>query len=312
MQKYTGVLYLVGAFSLAGSSVIAGRFVCELLGTFTITAMSLLFGLLGLLPLSGSRLYAAMYSLTMRIWAKLAFQALFGIFLFRMFLLQGLAMTSAAEAGILTGATPAITALLAWLVLKEPMAISRLLGIMSTVAGIFVIQGAFSNGAAFSEEHLIGNLLVLCAALCESLFNVLSRLAITQAAEQPTPNLNPIIQSTLVIGIAILLCVLPALSENPFTALVALRLSGWAALVWYGLFVTALAFIFWYEGITRCPASVAAAFSGMMPLTALILSIVLLGEQPGMEQWLGCLFVLLGMALAGFTPKDNLLPDSRG
>ncbi|WP_242975783.1 EamA family transporter [Desulfosporosinus sp. FKB] len=44
-----------------------------------------------------------------------------GIFLFRMFLLRGLDYTSAGEAGILAGATPAITALLAMMALKEPV-----------------------------------------------------------------------------------------------------------------------------------------------------------------------------------------------
>lgn len=299
MQHFAGILYLMGAFSLAGTSVIAGRFLSGTLGTFTIAAVSLLFALLGLIPLCGSKLRDSLQSLSVHMWLKLLFQALFGIFLFRMFLLQGLVLTSASEAGILTGATPAVTALLAWLFLKEPLAKLRLLGIVSTVTGILVIQGIFSIDTEFSVEHFTGNLLVLCAALCESLFNVLSRLASVKAAEQPDQLLDPIVQSTLVVGIALFLCLAPALTEEPLAALGVLEIAGWGALVWYGLFVTALAFIFWYEGITRCNASVAAAFSGMMPITSLVLSVLFLGEQPGAEQWSGGLLVLLGMVLAG-------------
>ncbi|EFU41064.1 hypothetical protein PVOR_15584 [Paenibacillus vortex V453] len=43
----------------------------------------------------------------------------------------------------------------------------------------------------------------------------------------------------------------------------------WLALVWYVPIVTALAFIWWYAGIKRCQVATAAAFSGMMPFTAI-------------------------------------------
>lgn len=299
IQHFVGILYLIGAFSLAGTSVIAGSIVSGSLGIFTVSAVSLLFALLGLVPLCFSKLRDTLQSLSVGMWGKLLFQALFGIFLFRMFLLQALVFTSTGEVGILTGVTPAATAFLAWLFLKEPLTKLRILGIISTVTGIVVIQGIFYTDIEFSVDHLIGNLLVLCATLCESLFNVLSRLTSVKAAEQSEQLLDPIIQSTLVSGIAMLLCLAPALAEEPFSRLWVLEIGGWGALAWYGLFVTALAFIFWYRGIARCNASVAAAFSGMMPFTSLILSVLFLGEQPGSEQWAGGLLVLLGMVLTG-------------
>jgi drug/metabolite transporter (DMT)-like permease len=56
MNQLNGKLYLICAFSLAGTSVIAARFVSEELGTFTITAASLLFALVFLVPLCGKQL----------------------------------------------------------------------------------------------------------------------------------------------------------------------------------------------------------------------------------------------------------------
>lgn len=299
MQRFAGALFLTGAFTLAGTSVIAGRFLAGILGTFTIAAASLVFALMGLLPFCCLRLGATLRGMTMHHWLRLLLQALFGIFLFRVFLLQGLIRTSAGEAGILTGATPAATALLAWLILKEPLYKARFLGIVSTVTGILVLQGVFSPEIGFSGEHLAGNLLVLCAAMCESFFNILSRINSIKTSSSQGQVLDPIVQTTLVTWIALLLCIGPALAEHPAAPLMSLDIAGWGALVWYGLVVTALAFIFWYSGIKRCDASVAAAFSGMMPFTALILSVLLLGEQPGWQQWLGGLMVVLGMLLTG-------------
>lgn len=298
-ERFLGVFFLIGAFSLAGTSVVAGRFVAATLGTFTITVVSLIFALGGLLPLCAENLLKSMGCMTRRDWVMVFIQALFGIFLFRMLLLEGLVLTSAGEAGILTGATPATTLLLAWLFLREHIDKVRLLGVISTIMGIVVLQGMFSSDIVFSARHLLGNFLVLCAALCESIFNLFSRIN-SIAVKNLEQELDPIVQTTLVVSVAMLLCLAPALTEQPVAALLSLSLSGWVALVWYGLFVTALAFILWYAGIKRCDVSVAAAFSGMMPCAALILSVLLLNEQPTWQQWLGGLLVVLGMMLTGW------------
>lgn len=301
-STHMGMLYLAGAFSLAGTSVIAGSLLSGILGVFTISAISLLFALVGLLPFCAANLRAALPLLSWRTWLELFFQALFGIFLFRLFLLQALLLTSAGEAGILTGVTPAVTAVLARLFLKESLDRGKIAGIASTVTGIAVLQGLLSTGAQFTQQHLTGNMLVLCAALSESLFNVLSRFASLKGAERA---LSPIAQSALVSAIALLLCWIPALNEQAGMRLSELNLSSWAALLWYGLFVTALAFIFWYEGIKRCKASVAAAFTGLMPVTSLLLAVLFLGEQANVQQWVGGILVLAGMVLTGRNKEKN-------
>ncbi len=318
IQKIKGAAYLAGAFALAGTSVVCARIVSGHLGTFTITAISMVFALLFLLPVCGRRIAAMVRSMTAGDWLSTGLQALIGIFLFRFFLLNGVARTSAAEAGILTGATPAITAILAWALLKERISVFSAAGVAATVCGVLLIQGLLTPGQKLSAEHVWGNLLVLCAAASESVFNILSRVfAVKGAARQRQT--DPLVQTTLVAAFALALCLMPALFEQPVPRLQTLDLSGWLALAWYGVFVTALAFICWYAGIKRCPASMAAAFSGMMPLTAMLLSVTLLGEAAGWTQWLGGTLVMLGMALIGMKRKarqtrliayaeDNLTP----
>lgn len=150
MEQFKGTVYLISAFTLAGTSVIAARFVSGRLGTFTITAISLSFAILALLPLSRRDLGIAVRQMEARDWLTLLFQALFGIFLFRMFLLQGLIHTSSGEAGVLTGATPAVTALFAWFLLKEPVNNKSLFGIFSTINGILLLQGLLLPGNTFT------------------------------------------------------------------------------------------------------------------------------------------------------------------
>ena len=289
-----GMLFLFGAFTLAGTSVISARLLSGRLGMFTITTLSLAFALLLLLPLSWGRLGAAVRRMSAGEKLRIALQALFGIFLFRMFLLSGLARTTTAEAGILTGATPALTAILAVALLKERVRIKNIAGIAGTVCGVLLIQGALRGG--LDSSHFWGNILVLCAAASESTFNIFSRVSALRSGQRQT---DPIVITALVTAAALLTCIVPALFENPLKSIPALGLKEWLSLVWYGAAATALAFICWYSGIRRCGAFAAAAFSGMMPLVSLLLSVALLGEKPEWHQWLGGLFIVFGMVLIG-------------
>lgn len=299
MKGWMGPVYLFCAFTLAGTSVISARFVSGKLGTFTITAVSLFFALLFLLPTCWRKLAEAIRALFIKDFLFLSIQALCGMFLFRMFLLSGLIYTSAGEAGILTGATPAITALLAMALLKEPASREKLIGMLSTVSGIILIQGLLTPGNGFSMEHFWGNMLVLFAAACESLFNIFSRVFAVKTTSGERYPLHPTVQTTIVSAIALLFCLIPAMFENPVPLLAVISVKEWLALLWYGLFVTALAFIFWYAGIKCCGAFTAAAFSGMMPFTSMLLSIVLFGESPGWQQWSGGILIIVGMILIG-------------
>ncbi len=299
MEQLTGKIYLSFAFILAGTSVITARIVSGDLGTFTITAVSLGLLLACLIPVFAARITAIVKTMRWNDWKRILLQAGFGIFGFRLFLLLGLNLTSAGEAGILTGATPAITALMAWLFLREAPAGKGILGIGFTVAGILLLQGMAVMDRALPDGHVAGNLLVLCAVACESCYHVLSRRHKTAQCNASGVAIPPMIQTLLVAFAAFLLCLGPALTERPLASLRALDLPGWAALAWYGLVITALAFYCWYEGITRCSATTAAVYSGLIPLTAMILSVVLLGERPAPVQWIGGLAILAGIVVLG-------------
>lgn len=302
MEKIKGCLYLTGGFALAGSSVIAARLVTDSLGTFTTAGVSLFFATLSLMPVCGKGFVNTIKGMKRRDWAPVLLQALFGIFLFRLFLLQGLIRTSTAEAGILTGATPAITTLLAVILLREPLYKTRVAGLCTTVAGILLLQGLLMSGNGFQPVHFAGNLLVLCAAACESIFNVLSRVGFLKAGESKAGS-DPLLQTALVSCTAFFMCLGPAFTEEPVRGLARLNAVQWLALLWYGVAVTALAFFLWYAGIKRCEASIAAVFSGMMPFTALLLSVTFLGEKPDLQQYLGGFLVIAGMAVSGWRRK---------
>ena len=298
-----GKLYLTGAFVLAGTSVVAARFVSGKLGVFTIASASMLFALLLLVPICFRKLVVTIRTITARQLFSVMLEATFGMFLFRFLLLNGVARTSALEAGILTGATPAITAFLAWALLRESVGWRALIGILATVIGGLLVQGLTKEHSALAGGHLIGNLLVIGAAASESVFNILCRSSALKKAAAGKP-LDPLVQTTLVTLFALLFSLIPAAFEQPIVRLSQIGFVEWAALFWYGVFVTALAYLCWYAGIKRSGAFTAAAFSGLMPLTSMLLSTLLLRESTDLMQWLGGACVIAGMFFIGTREKN--------
>ena len=302
---WKGPVFLFFAFTLAGTSVISARLVSERLGAFTIAAVSLFFAFACLLPVGFKRLRVSLRRMSAVKLVMAVLQAVFGIFAFRLLLLYGLKYTSSFEAGIMTGAAPAVTAILAAAFLRERATAGKAAGIAGTVAGILLIQGLAGGGGQLTLSHLGGNLLVLGAAASESVFNILSRAGAAGESRggDDKDAIDPLAQATLVIGFALALCVVPALFEEPVRMLPALGLKEWLALGWYGVFGTAMAYICWYNGIRRSPAMTAAAFSGMMPTTSMLLAAAVLGERAGWLQWAGGLLVAIGMILLGMSGK---------
>ncbi len=136
-----GKLYLTLAFILAGSSVVAAYFVAAYIPPFTTTFLSLTFASLTAILLCGKKMASAIKRLSKKTLMTIALQAVFGSFLFRVFLTFGLKHIGATEAGIITGATPAITALFTWIMLREKLTVRTITGILITFAGIMLVQG---------------------------------------------------------------------------------------------------------------------------------------------------------------------------
>lgn len=79
--------------------------------------------------------------------------------------------------------------------------------------------------------------------------------------------------------------------------------SGWAAALWLGVMATALAYIFYTQGLTdsgshAIGAPTAATLSLGEPLTAALLGVVLLTERPPALAWVGAALLLVGLVIA--------------
>ena len=276
-------LDLTMAMILVGSSVAAGKFMIQELPVHLASALR--FGCAALLIVPLLLILEGIPRLSLRSWAILFVQAACGSFLFNVFLLAGLARTSAGAAGIITSTTPACMGLTAFAVLGERPSRRVVAGIALSVAGILAVN---LHDAGTDMGALAGNLLVLCAVMAETFFLLLRKLI-------PEP-VSPLAVSTIMTVFGLALFTPGALVQARGFDFAAVSWGSWGVVAYYGAFVTVAAYLFWFSGVQRVGAGTAGVFTAVMPVSALVLSALFLGEAVTPAALAGCALVLAGIA----------------
>lgn len=286
MPKFGPHLFLTLAMILVGSSVVAGK---VLINYFPIHLGSLLrFALATLLIVPVWLLREGRPArLAPRTWLILAGQALCGSVLFTILLLHGLRWTSPGAAGIITSTTPACMSLLAWVLLGDRPNRRTLVGITLSVVGVAVLQLGEPGPAA--SQSWFGTLLVAGAVIVESLF-----LLVRKTVREP---LSALAVSSLVTLLATLFFLPLGLPEAMDFDFAALPWQAWASVLYYAAAVTVLAYLCWFAGVTRVPAGVAGVFTSVLPVSALLLSALILGQPVRPAHIVGCALTLTSIAL---------------
>lgn len=234
-------------------------------------------------------------------WLNLFLQALFGTFGFTLLMLSGVARTSAVAAGVITSTMPAVVALFAWVLLDERPNARALASIALAVLGIVTVNlshGQPSSAAALpAARSSVGNLMVLGAVCCESLYVILSRrrrLTQTLAAID-------ICAYTHLFGFLLMLPLgIKALAGFDYAAVPP---GIWALALWYGLSASIFSFWLWMKGIRHVHGSLAGVFSAVLPIAAAGYGIVFLDERPTLAHGIALACVVTGIAIASVNPK---------
>lgn len=285
-REFQGYAYLTLAMITVGSTVIASKLIASGLPPFTATALRFAVAFpvfLLLVRLTGTPLPR----LSARDRLLLIVQAGAGSVGYTTLLISGMSLTSAADAGVIIGTLPVVSAVISILILGERPQRSLLVAIALAAAGVLAI--ALTPDTSM-DGSLAGNTLVFGAVICEGLFILLNK---RMKVEIP-----PLMQSTLMTGIGFTVAVIPALFEthsmDGFSAAAA------GAVFYYALVPTVGGFVLWYAGAGRVSGTEASLFTAVAPVSAVILAVLLLGEPVSLNQifGIGCVIAaVLGLTL---------------
>ena len=223
-------------------------------------------------------------------------ESFLGNVMFSICMLFGVSLTSAVSAGVIMASIPAVVAIGSWLFLRERITARIGAAIACAAFGIGLLAltpaqaAVHASDASPARMPWLGNLLIFCAVLCEAAYAVIGKSL--------TGRLGPKRISSLINlwGFAL---------STPLGIWFALRFDFsavsvgiWVLLLVYALAASIWTVWLWMTGLKSVPASQAGVFTVMLPVSAAVVGVVVLGEDLSVPQVIAFSLALLGVLLA--------------
>ena len=199
----------------------------------------------------------------------------------------GISLTSAASTGLVFTTAPVWGMVLGFVLGLERPSWRGVVGVGLCILGVGIV---FYGGLSSVEDSLLGDLVILLAAVSVGAYTVFSMPVL----ERHSP-LAVATYPTLFGGPVILILSLPYLGDVEWGSL---GVGPWAALVYSAVLATAFAFAAWQRGISRIGANRVLVYQYLITLTGVTSGIVFFGENLGIEKIVGGAVILVGVYLA--------------
>jgi drug/metabolite transporter (DMT)-like permease len=236
---------------------------------------------------AGSPLSSIVYTpnpVTRRDWWVLVGLGLVGHCAYQLCFVSGVAATSVSNAALIIGATPVVVATTSAALGRERIGRLHWLGAAISVLGIYVVVG---HGASFGGPSFRGDLLVMVSVSCWA--------AYTLGASHLIARHSPL----YVTGMTMALGTVPyALLAVP--AFLRLDWAGvhpwvWGALVLSALLALCVSYLIWYSAVQRIGPSRTSAYSNVVPIVAMTVAAIWLGEPISVTKAVGAVAILGGV-----------------
>lgn len=292
-DKIRGLIYVAMCYILVGSSYPIAKEAMDSIPTWTFTCITFLVAIVCLFPLSIGYEKTRWSSVSRKDWLFVSIISLLGAVLYTVFLLYGIPSTSAVSASVISSTTPAVVLVLSILIFKEKFRLN--VGISVALAVISVVVMTLS-GASGPGSSTLGGVVFLCLSTLSNSLNILF-------ANKLTTSLKPL---SLATGVCITgaifslpMCLIELKSYN--LSLVTAHQLG--IIVYYGVFVWALPYLFFFRGINKISASSAGMCVALIPVASLVASVVIYGDKVRMSDAVATLVIIFSVLFSEINIK---------
>ncbi|MGE0717077.1 MAG: DMT family transporter [Alphaproteobacteria bacterium] len=285
MAETIGVTAAVASSALGGTAVAITRHLADRLDPATLGAARFAIGFAVLAPIAavaGGR-WPSRRDLPAVAAVGLLFFAVFP-WLFN----AALALTTAARGALALSTLPLLTMAAAALLRVEHLTRRKTVGVLLAVGGVAAALGAGLADAPAGAWR--GDLVMVGAASCMALYNVLSRPLIARS--------GPVPFTACGMGAGAIALALVSWSDGGPATLEGLSVSDWTAVAYLGIVCAALVFWLWALALAHATPTRVAVSVAVNPLAAGLLGAVVLDEAMGASLVVGLAAVTTGIAVA--------------
>ena len=228
-----------------------------------------------------------------RQWVAVSCLGLAGVALYNLFFMYGLQTVPASRASLVIALCPAATMFGAFLFMGDRLTWAKIAGTALAVCGVAVEMSNGNPRTLFEQGIGRGEIALFGCVVLWAFYTLLSKRTLS--------GLSPLAATTYaaLAGTAMLLVV--ALVRGNL-AIPQISAAAWLSLAYMGIFGTAMAFVWYLEGVGALGPARAAIFVNLVPVAAITLGVVLLGERLTVPIVVGACLVVAGIWLINRQP----------
>ena len=243
-------------------------------------------------------LYKGWPRIERRDWVRLALLGAVGHFAYQFCFMGGLARTSASNSSLIIGCSPVAVALASAVAGHERIPRAQWGGVLLSVFGVYLVVG---RGAEFGATSLAGDFLTLGAVACWAVYTVGARDLLTRYSPLAVTGVTMLVGTSLYAP-----ATLPELLQVNWGGV---HLWAWVALVLSAVLALNVAYLIWYTSVQRIGNIRTSVYSNIIPLVAMSVAAVALGERLTVWKVAGATSILLGVAITRMVTRPTAPPD---
>jgi drug/metabolite transporter (DMT)-like permease len=294
---YAAYIKLITAIVMWGASFIATKIAVQEVSPVTVVWLRFLIGIiiLGCFAWKQKELVLPERKDTL----ELLWLGFLGITLHQWLQSSGLVTSEASTTAWLVSTAPIFMVLLGWIFLKEKLSWWTITGFLLATIGVLLVVTKGEVRSIFNGNFgADGDILILISAPNWALFSVLSRPVLKR--------FSAIKVTFYVLLFGWLLTSVQFLVGRHWIELNQLSTIGWASIAFLGVFCSALAYIFYNDGLKALTASKVGIFLYLEPLVATVIAAVVLSESIMVASMVGGGLILFGVWLVNHNSEENM------
>lgn len=203
---------------------------------------------------------------------------------------SGLALTTATDSSLMIIGEVIFTAILAVLIAKEHLGWQRSIGLVIGIVGVVILTIGGAPDNEYAPNRLLGNLFVLGALLCESLFTVIG--ASLAQRYHPMTVMRWTYTGSLVIWVPFIIY---TITSGSFPVV---GIDAWIAVAYVAVFTSVISYLLWFWVLRSAGSSLGAISLFIQPIVGSLIGLLVLQEHtsPGLFVGATLIFVALGLA----------------
>lgn len=226
------------------------------------------------------------HAVTARDRRDLIWLGLSGHCLYQLFFVGGLARTTASNGALIFGTTPAVVALASALMGHERVGLVHWAGAALSGLGIYFVVG---HGASLESATLVGDLMIGAGVVCWAAYTI--------GGIRLMARHSPLFVTGVSMAIGTVPYALISLPDFAGVRWAALSGAVWGALLFASLGAFCFCYLVWYAGVQRLGPSHTAMYSNAIPLVAMLVAALWLGEPLTVLKAAGAALVVSGVVL---------------